>query len=217
MSNMPKGQPQSVADPDAAPYDETMRRQKARNEKLQQVLEFAKSHPGAAESVIPVWGSAREAVADGFEGDAAGAVLNGVLAGSDLLLGGAVVKGVAKGAVFVAKEGSKRAAPYGWKGNVRTWMGEQGHLAKGQHGHHWAIPQNGWGKQVPDWIKNQPWNIKGMPSPEAHLRIHQSVGGKPRFNPAQRYWYGTPAWAKAAKVSTVGHPTAVATNRKPGS
>ena len=45
-------------------------------------------HPGFAESLIPVWGSGREAVADFQEGDYAGAALNGALAASDLFLAG---------------------------------------------------------------------------------------------------------------------------------
>lgn len=48
---------------------------------------------------------------------------------------------------------------------------KRGMLAPKQHGHHWAIPQNGWGKNVPDRIKNQPWNIKPMPSAEVHGRL----------------------------------------------
>lgn len=217
MAPTTKGGPRSVPDPDAEAYDAAMRRQRALNARREQAEQYLRSHPGDAESLIPVWGSAREAIADGLEGDAAGAALNGALAVSDLFLAGSAVKGVAKGAVFVAKAGTKRAAPYGWNGNVRKWMGEAGHLAKGQHGHHWAIPQNGRGKNVPDWIKNQPWNIKPMPSPEVHLRIHGASGGKPRYNPAQRYWYGTPAWSKVATGSAAGHPIAVATNRKAGS
>lgn len=184
-----------------------MKRQRALNDFKEQAVAFARSHPGDAESLIPVWGSAREAMADGLEGDVVGAGLNAALALSDLTVGGAAAKGLVKGGVFIAKAGTKRAAPYGWKGNVRTWMGEKGHLEKGQPGHHWAIPQNGWGKDVPDWIKNQPWNIKGMPSAEVHGRIHGPYGQKPQYGVVERYVRGTPTWSKAATISTVGHPT----------
>ena len=37
-----------------------------------------------------------------------------------------------------------------------------------------------------------------MPNPEIHGRIHGRYRGKPQFNQAQRYWYGTPAWSKVA-------------------
>lgn len=210
---MPKGEPRSAADPDAKAYEEAMKRQRELNDVKEQALTFARSHPGAAESLIPVWGSAREAIADGLEGDVVGAGLNAALALSDLTVGGAAVKGLAKGGVFIAKAGTKRAAPYGWKGNVRTCMGEKGYLEEGQHGHHWAIPQNGWGKDVPDWIKNQPWNIKGMPSPEVHGRIHGQYGQKPQYGVVEQYVRGTPTWSKAATVSAVGHP-AVAISEK---
>ncbi len=164
-------------------------------------------HPGFAESLIPIWGSGREAVADFQEGDYAGAALNGALAASDLFLAESIARGLAKGGFYVAKNVAKKA-PYAWKTEVRPWMGKQGVLEAGQHGHHWAIPQNGWGKDVPDFIKNQPWNIKPMPSAEVHGRITGSYKGKPQFNAAQRYWYGTPAWSKVGAAAAVGHPVA---------
>lgn len=227
MATTPKGGPRTVDDPDAKAYALAMRGQRAINEKAHALLDGArdldwsdvedrlKQHPGAAESLIPVWGSARGLIADGYEGDMAGVALNGAMLVSYLIPATAVGKGLAKGAVFIAKANTKRAAPYGWKGNVRKWMGEQGHLAPNQHGHHWLIPQNRWGKAVPDAVKNQPWNIKGMPSPEVHWRIEHRVGDKPRFNAAQQYWYGTPAYAKAGKVAVATRGVEVARERKP--
>jgi hypothetical protein len=170
-------------------------------------------HPGFAESLIPVWGSGREAVADYQEGDYAGAALNGALAASDLFLAGSIVKGVAKGGVYVAKNAAKKA-PYAWKTEVRPWMVEKGYLKPGQHGHHWAIPQNEWGKPFPDWLKNQPWNIKPMPEgpagAEMHARIRHGYRGKPQFNPVERYVYGTPTQSKVATGAAIGHPAAAA-------
>lgn len=226
MATTPKGEPRSVDDPDARAYALAMRGQRAINEKAHALLDGARDldwsdvedrlrqHPGAAESMIPVWGSARGLIADGYEGDRAGVALNAAMLVSDLVPVTAAAKGVAKGAYFVAKTGTKHAAPYRWKGNVRKWMGKQGHLAPGQHGHHWLIPQNRWGKHVPDVVKNQPWNIKPMSTPENHWRIEHRVGDKPRFNPAQRYWYGTPDWVKAGKASLVGRGAEVARERK---
>lgn len=49
--------------------------------------------PGFAESLIPVWGSGREAIADFQEGDYVGAGINGAAAASDLFLAGAAGKG----------------------------------------------------------------------------------------------------------------------------
>jgi hypothetical protein len=152
-----------------------------------------RNHPGFAESLFPVWGSAREAWADHKDGHDALAVVNGALALSDLSLGSEIAKGAAKG-------GLKFAGSNTWNA-TRKWMGKNGFLDAGQHGHHWLIPQNGWGKDIPDIVKNQPWNIKGMPSPEIHGRIHGAYGGKPQFNLLQQLHFGMPTWAKTATVA----------------
>jgi hypothetical protein len=141
--------------------------------------------------MIPVWGSAREAVADAREGDVLGAVGNGVLALTDLAPGGYAAKGLAKG-------GLKLTGSHTWNA-TRKFMGKREMLAPNQHGHHGIIPQGGWGSHVPDFIKNQPPNIKAMPSPEVHGRIHGPYDGKPRYSPVERYWRGTPDWAKAVQ------------------
>jgi hypothetical protein len=164
------------------------------------------------ESVIPVLGSGREAMADWHDGDYLGAGLNAALAVSDLFVAGSLVKGIAKGGLYGAKAAMRnprlwREAMSGnWKRDVRPWLGDQKFLKPNQPGHPWLIPQNGWGKKVPGYIKNQPWNIKPMPSAEIHGRIHHPWKGKPRFNAAQRYWYGTPAWSKWATGSLLGRP-----------
>lgn len=62
------------------------------------------------------------------------------------------------------------------------------------------------GQDVPDAIKNQPWNIKPMPSAEAHTRMRGSTkSGLPKFNPVERYVYGTPAWWKVQNGVTAAH------------
>ena len=105
-------------------------------------------------------------------------------------------------------------APYAWKTEVRPWMVKQGYLKPGQQGHHWLIPQNGWGKNAPDWLKNPPWNIKAMPEGPAgaqmHGRITNAYKGKPQFNIVERYVHGTQAWSKVATGAAVGHPAAEA-------
>lgn len=118
MAKMPLGEPRSVPDPDGELYDEMLKTERL---KLQQDQAGAKptgsvGHPGFAESLIPVWGCGREAVADFQEGDYAGAALNSALATSDLFLAGSLAKGVAKGSFYVAR-GAARAAPeaYSWK------------------------------------------------------------------------------------------------------
>jgi hypothetical protein len=212
MARMPRGEPRSVPDPDGERYDEMIRQERLKKERAEAAAARpgrSVGHPGFAESLIPVWGSGREAVADFQEGDYAGAALNGALAASDLFLAESIAKGLAKGGFYFVKGAAKEGA-YDWSRKVRPWMGEQGRLAPGQHGHHWAIPQNGWGKHVPDAIKNQPWNIKPMADATTHWRLEHRVGDLPRFNPAERYWHGTPAWSKVATGGAVGHPAAAA-------
>lgn len=212
MARMPRGEPRSVPDPDGERYDEMIRQERLKKKRAEAAAARpgrSVGHPGFAESLIPVWGSGREAVADFQEGNYAGAALNGALAASDLFLAESIAKGLAKGGFYIAEDLAKKA-PYGWKKEVRPWMGEKGHLKPRQHGHHWAIPQKGWGKQVPDAIKNQPWNIKPMPDATTHGRLEHRVGDLPRFNPVERYWHGTPAWSKVGTGAAVGHPVAAA-------
>ena len=199
--------PRSVPDREGPAYAEMVRKQKAYNDRQDALLaqgkkegDFWSSHPGVAESFIPVWGSAREAIADYREGDIVGAVANGALALTDLTGEGYVAKSLGKG-------GLKIAGSNGWKA-TRKWMGHEGKglLEKGQHGHHWLIPQNGWGKNVPDAIKNQPWNITPMPSAEVHTRMTGAAkSGLPKFNAVERYVYGTPAWWKVQNGVTAAH------------
>lgn len=183
-------QPRSVPDEDAKGYAAMTKQQKLLNAK--QEADYWSQHPSTLEAMVPVWGSAREAIADAREGDIVGAMGNGVLAVTDLAPGGFAIKGVVKG-------GAKLAGSHTWK-QTRKWMGEQGMLAPGQHGHHGIIPRGGWGKAVPDAVKNQPWNITAMQTPEIHGRIHGRYKGQPQFNIVQQYRYGTPNWAKAAHV-----------------
>jgi hypothetical protein len=167
-------------------------------------------HPGALESMIPIWGSGKEALADLEDKNYVGAAVNAGLAVSDVMLAKAVVGGLAKG-------GLKLAGPYVWRMHpkqgqgARQWLGDKGFVKPGQPAHHWWIEQK---SKVPDWIKNQPPFIKPTRDAVEHGRIHgpYTVDGVklPRFNDAQRLWYGTPQWAKAAYVSSAGHSGAAA-------
>jgi hypothetical protein len=196
------GQPRSAPDPDAAAYDaaayeEMIRRQRALNAKHDQPETYNEddywgSHPGVLESMVPVWGSAREAIADAKEGDVGGAVVNGVLAVTDLAPGAALLKTAGKGAL---KGAAKMAGSHSW-GATRSWMGRRGLIEKGMEGHHALIPNGGWGKKVPEAFKNQPWNITALPK-ETHRRIHTAYGRQPRYGVVERTWVGTPTWGKA--------------------
>jgi len=149
---------------------------------------------GLLEGMIPVWGSGKQAYEDFQCGRWGWGLFNSVVAISDIFLIKAVATGLAKGAW---KFGSNS-----WSA-TRSWYGKTRNLVPRTPVHHWAIPRNTWGKNVPNIIKNQPWNLMPMPSQAFHNSVHG--WGDNAFNAAERAWYGTPSWAKAAVVSTGGH------------
>jgi hypothetical protein len=56
---------------------------------------------------------------------------------------------------------------------------------------HWLIPnKERWGRFVPDWIKNQPWNLN--PQSSGFNRLDKYA-----MNPLKRAWLETPDWFKA--------------------
>ena len=107
-------QPRSVPDDLKGPYGEMSKRQKAYNAKQEEA--WFKKHPGLVESMVPVWGSGREALADAYEGDIVGAVVNTGLAISDLAPGAYALKAGAKGLGKAGSHtwGARRAS--GWAG-----------------------------------------------------------------------------------------------------
>jgi hypothetical protein len=140
-----------------------------------------------------------------------GAAVNGAIAVSDVVPVKAATETLVKGGI---KFGPAvwRTKPWeaknGIKG-VRQWMTDKGFARPGQPVHHWAIPQGGWGKQVPDGFKNQLWNLRPLEDAAEHGRIHgrYTVDGVklPQFGPAERFWRGTPDWFKATQISAPGH------------
>jgi hypothetical protein len=94
---------------------------------------------------------------------------------------------------------------YAWP-NVRERLGTSGWAKPKQDIHHWCIPQNTWGKWVPDWIKNRKWNLKPMPSHDVHMLVHgHRVQGLGRYGMARRIWHGSPWWFRiAGPASAVG-------------
>jgi len=219
-------QPRSVPDPYAKAHAEAAKAQLQYNSRQEAEIERKRitrqstsnshrgpdwapdvGHPGTLESIIPIWGSGREALADLHDGDYLGAAANGAMAASDIALVKGAVVALGKGAVKVGGSYAWQTKPWEEVQGVRKWMGEKGYLKQGEHGHHGIIPQNGWGKPVPDYIKNQPWNIKAL-GPVTHARIHGSptVDGVklPRFNAAERLWHGTPTWTKPASAAAAG-------------
>ncbi len=149
--------------------------------------------PGFAESLIPIWGSGRQAVHDFECGDWASGFLNTALAASDAFL----VKSLASTIGKVAVGGlAKISGSHTWDA-TRKWMTSVGWRdLPGLQFHHWAIPQNGWGAGVPQVVKNQPWNITKLTA-EEHTAMHQMTG-------VGRLWAGSPTWGKVATADAVG-------------
>ncbi len=147
--------------------------------------------PGLGEGMIPVWGSGRAAINDFQEGRSGWGVVNTGMAVSDVFLVKAVVTGIAKG-------GLKIGGSYAW-GAARKYYGKTGFAESGQALHHWLIPQGTWGKEVPNWLKNQMPNLMPMTSRGFHNAVHG--WGPNAYNGLQRLWYGTPQWFKALGYS----------------
>lgn len=95
---------------------------------------------------------------------------------------------------FVLKSGS-----HTW-GATQRWLGKHvWDLKPGQEVHHWLIERNSViGKKIPDYIKNQPWNLNPMKSKAFHQRLHQEMG------PVMRTIRGAPPWAQGTMIGTAG-------------
>ena len=96
------------------------------------------------------------------------------------------------------KFGGKALSP-GWK-NVRARLATRGHVGKGQHVHHAIIPNGGWGKKVPEVIRNNPLNLTFPEDISIHKRLHgrDLKLGLPKFTLWERLQHGTPTWVPFA-------------------
>jgi hypothetical protein len=206
------GSARSVPDPDKEAYEEMIRRRRA----LQSNRETSSSAAGTtgpqqrprapsgpvdyvAAGIAGILNGPREARREVEQGHPIKGVAHAATAAADLELGRSIVNGVRRGAFKVS-------GSHSW-GATRKWMGKKGLAEDGQHVHHWAIPNGRWGKRVPDFIKNQPWNGRPMETPLHHIRTHGASRkfGLPQFNVFERYWHATPGWWKAANASLAGH------------
>jgi hypothetical protein len=192
------------------------RRQKAYNAAQDAAPQSAMSRSTAAQRLPPdpehflpdaitaelvrTLGSARAARKKWEGGDKVGAGVDAALGLPDAYANGAILKGLMK------KGGVKIFGPKNWHNppwkqpGAREWLEQNGFINRGEKGHHWLIPQNGWGKAVPEWIKNQPWNIKGMddvPHRRSHGRAKVDGEWLPEFTDLEKFWSATPAYFKA--------------------
>jgi RHS repeat-associated protein len=156
--------------------------------------------PGTKESFIPIWGSGRAAINDFQNGNYGWGLFNTGMAVSDVFLFKSVGTALGKG---VWKFGSNT-----W-GATRKWAVKNGYAIPWQDIHHWVIPRNQWGKIIPNWFKNQPWNFSPLPQKFKDMgytwsEIHRAIEGKSSpltLNFAERLWYGSPMWPWALGTS----------------
>ncbi len=117
------------------------------------------------------------------------------MAVSDLIVVKAVFTGIVKGGIkgLIKLSGSQT-----WDAH-RKWLTNTGvREFSGQNFHHWLLEQNrGLGEYVPDWIKNQRWNLMPMER-SLHTWLHNGAGTW------EKLWYGTPTWFKAVVGSAFG-------------
>jgi hypothetical protein len=182
--------------------------------------------PSAIESLLPVFGPMVEAGYEFNQGHPAMGVADMGVAIAD---GAALMDPVAWGARAVKdaiQRGITKQMGLSWTqravrgrlqtaGLVRKAMKVGLETIPGQELHHIAIPHGGWGKTIPDQIKNASWNLKALEQ-ETHRRIHTAFNGKPRFNPIERTWHGTSGPMKRAAAVVVAHGAKVAATQVDG-
>lgn len=190
-----------IADGEA--YDEMIRRHRQVTAKREGASAPPDGPHGPVDAIAAgiahVLDGPREARREVVRGHVFRGLIDGATAAADLEFGRSAVSGIRRGSV-------KLSGSHSW-GATRKWLGRAGLAEKNQQMHHALIPNSGWGKEVPEVIKNQPWNLKATESPLHHTRIHgRSLKfGLSRFNAAERYWHGTSTWWKAANGSAAGH------------
>lgn len=164
---------------------------------------LATAAPGFGESLIPIWGSGRQAVHDFQCGHWVWGTINAGLAVSDVFL----IKSLFTAAGKVGIEGlAKLSGSHTWDATSK-WLTKTGwRETAGQQFHHWLIPQKGWGAIVPDVIKNQPWNLMRMPEGIAGDILHDAIHGwgDEAMGLFDRLWHGSPIWAKVGLADAAG-------------
>lgn len=163
----------------------------------------AKDYPevGVGESMIPIWGSGKQAYYNFSDGDYIGGAGYTILAISDVFLVKSIVTGSLKGGITAMGKNYKN---WGGGGGWRSFYGKTGFAESGQQLHHWAWRRGGQksGSTFGWKLKNQMWNLMPMQSQARHTAVHG--WGKNAYGPFGKFWYGTPTWFKAGGVSVGG-------------
>lgn len=177
------------------------------------------AEPGPWESLIPVWGSGRQAIHDFQQGHYGWGTFNGLLAVSDLFLVGTLGKGLVKGGLRLGFKANSQT----WNA-ARKWYGKYysrfSPLPKYTQVHHVFLHRGTRYRWLPDAIenavKNHPLNLKPIlatqqhSSQALHTYIHHGS------NPAKRWWLGYPGWAKTGSANIPGHLTGQARSHERG-
>ncbi len=148
-------------------------------------------------SLIPIYGSGRDAVHAFKEGRYLAGVFNTALAVSDVFL----IKSVfVAGGKLALNGGFKLAGSHSWSATKGYWGKSGIKQLTGGSKHHWLISQklmNRYPQLKP--VGNQFWNIKTFSSHADHIRLAhgQTYGGLRGASPLGQIWYGTPTWPKA--------------------
>jgi len=102
------------------------------------------------------------------------------------------IGGAGAGGTFKLTSGSMKWA------NVSRRYRRLHDVAPSQDVHHWAIEKgSALGKRLPESVVNHPWNLNPI-----ERSVHQQIHNE--FNALERWWHGTPNWAKAAQGSLGG-------------
>lgn len=120
----------------------------------------------------------------------------------------ALGKGLSIGVGKIKLGSNTWAATQAWLKKSAGSFGEELKYIPGNEFHHWLIERNSQiGKMIPDFIKNQPWNLNSIPR-SVHEAIHGNVskvnlanGLGHNYNFIERWWYGTPNWFKGVETS----------------
>ncbi|WP_315759581.1 RHS repeat-associated core domain-containing protein [Bradyrhizobium sp. SZCCHNRI2007] len=106
------------------------------------------------------------------------------------LVGGGLAGALEKGAFRFKDFGS-----HTWDA-TRKWMNREGIqlLGEGQVRHHWLLERNqGIGRMVPDWIKNQPWNTNPISA-----SLNSTLAQYPELA-----WVAGPGWSKSLTIGAI--------------
>lgn len=156
--------------------------------------------PSTAESFIPIVGPAWEGIADYQEGNYAGAAFNGAMAVADAL----PISPAAKLLTVMFKLSRRYGKGLASADAMRKRFKAMGLTSPGREVHH-TLALNGANRSAKGDVRNHAAFLKVMPR-EQHRRLTGSWQVKlpdgtsqrlPRYNQAQRLWYGTTDGQKA--------------------